>query len=97
MQLRRKQIALESSHELLEWMLRRAQKLLGTVDKDEPLTPQKLRMMWQRAYEKVKKNLVAEGVLDESVDLWGQALAAARDESRSMKSAPRRRRRRRRT
>ena len=85
MQLRRKQIALESSHELLEWMLRRAQKLLGTVDKDEPLTPQKLRMMWQRAYEKVKKNLVAEGVLEESVDLWGQALAAARDESRSMK------------
>ena len=85
MQLRRKEVALESSHELLEWMLRRAQKLLGTVDKDEPLTPQKLRMMWQRAYEKVKKNLVAEGVLKERVDLWGAALAAARDESRSMK------------
>ena len=71
-------------------------ELLGTVDKDEPLTPQKLRMMWQRAYEKVKKNLVAEGVLKKRVDLWGDALAAARDESRSMKertaAAARRRR-----
>ena len=85
MELRKKALALEANHELLEWMLRRAQKLLGEASDDERDGPARWRRLWRKAYDKTKRELVAAGVLKKRVDLWGAALAAARDESLSMR------------
>ena len=85
MELRKKALALEANHELLEWMLRRAQKLLGEASDDDRDGPARWRRLWRKAYDKTKRELVAAGVLKKRVDLWGAALAAARDESLSMR------------
>ena len=85
MELRKKALALEANHELLEWMLRRAQKLLGEASDDERVGPARWRRLWRKDYDKTKRELVAAGVLKKRVDLWGAALAAARDESLSMR------------
>ena len=62
MELRKKALALEANHELLEWMLRRAQKLLGEASDDDRDGPARWRRLWRKAYDKTKRELVAAGV-----------------------------------
>jgi hypothetical protein len=83
--LRKRAMALEANVDLLEYMLRRAQRLLGQEIENEPNGPEKWRRLWHEAYEKVKKNLVKSGVLPcLTVDFYRLVLEVAKDSSLPM-------------
>ena len=60
--LRKRAMALEANADLLEYMLRQAQRLLGQEIENEPNGPEKWKLLWHLAYDKTKKDLVKRGV-----------------------------------
>lgn len=82
--LRKRGLALEANHDLLEYMLRRAQLLLGQEIENEPDGPEKWRRLWHLAYDGVKKNLIQSGVLPPKFDFYKLVLEVAKDSSLPM-------------
>jgi|TARA_B110000967_G_scaffold71004_1_gene73507 hypothetical protein len=84
-ELRKKALQLEANHDLLEYMLRRAQRLLGEHIENEPNGPEKWKRLWHLAFDKVKKYLVKTGVLPGlAIDFYALVLEVAKDQSLSM-------------
>ena len=72
--LRKRAMALEANADLLEYMLRRAQRLLGQEIENEPNGPEKWKRLWHLAYDKTKKDLVKRGVLPGlAIDFYARA------------------------
>lgn len=83
--LRKRAMALEANADLLEYMLRRAQRLLGQEIENEPNGPEKWKRLWHLAYDKVKKDLVKRGVLPGlAIDFYALVLEVAKDQSLPM-------------
>ena len=83
MNLRKRLIALEANHEMLEWMLKRANKLLGIVEMDTSTMTQEEIVVarWKKLTRRVKKEIdKREG----RVDVFFAALEKARDDSLSI-------------
>lgn len=83
MNLRKRLIALEANHEMLEWMLKRANKLLGIVEMDTSnMTQEEIAVArWKKLTRRVKKEIdKREG----RVDVFFAALEKARDDSLSI-------------
>ena len=83
--LRKRAMALEANADLLEYMLRRAQRLLGQEIENEPNGPEKWKRLWHLAYDKTKKDLVKRGVLPGlAIDFYALVLEVAKDSSLPM-------------
>jgi hypothetical protein len=83
--LRKRAMALEANADLLEYMLRRAQRLLGQEIENEPNGPEKWKRLWHLAYDKIKKDLVKRGVLPGlAIDFYALVLEVAKDSSLPM-------------